>query len=372
MFISCGVNVDLSKLEFVRAESGDVRSGVDVAKPVDVPGTDNARSDSSEEPDAEASASCWEVYSCLMQEEMSWDLNQSSFLKCGAILENGEFAEPIQDLHDCLDVCVISDTADEFGACLFANCIDDTLRCVNDMGGEKSCAEAMMCSASDCTAFQADPSINDAYCLLDCFSGLDEEELDKLASVIDECFESDGEMNASCVPAIQYCYAGSGSADKSCQDVLTCQQQCEPCDEDNPDGGEECSGSCFFECYEDISWDAHDQISGLTLCYIDEAADPFVCLNYSLQCFEESLGAQPGTTTCAQTLQTIKGHYYAGDNVHFAEKFGAMLGTFWALNKEYISTMYMTLECLSEKWGVFPGYGAMGNQHWKECAEICP
>jgi hypothetical protein len=68
----------------------------------------------------------------------------------------------------------------------------------------------------------------------------------------------------------------------------------------------------------------------------------------------------------------MKGSYYAPPTVPFADKFGGMLGTFWALNKEYISTMYGTLECLSHKWEVFPGYGKMGQPHWAECAQNCP
>ncbi len=267
---------------------------------------------------------------------------------------------------------MISDTGDEFGGCLFANCIDATLQCVNDVGGDRSCADAMMCSAHDCQVFQNEPSINDAYCLLDCFSSLGEDELDKLSNVVNECFEQDGDMNADCVPAIQYCYAGSGSADKECSDVLGCQQQCPQCDEEGPNGEEDCSGSCFFECYENISWDAHDQISGLTLCYIDEAVDPFVCLDYALQCFEGSLGSQPGTTTCAETLESMKVSFYAPAIFSSEEKYEAMLGTFWALNKNYVSTMYGTLDCLSHKWEVFPGYGKMAQPHWAECAQNCP
>jgi hypothetical protein len=367
---SCSVNVDLKNLEFLPEGEEDTRPQGDAKPPADITRNDNAPVDTGDEPDVEGSANCWEVYRCLIQDEMAWDLEAKKFAKCGATLSDGQYAPAIQDMHDCLDNCVISDTAEEFAGCMFDYCIEDTLQCINDIPGDKSCGEAMQCSAHDCDAFGDEPGMDDIFCLLDCYSGLNEEELEKLSSVVAECFKQDGDMNVHCVPAIQLCYAGSGDADKSCWEMLTCTQECEQCDQ-TPDS-EDCSGTCVFECYEDMSWDAYDQFNGLTLCYIDGAANAFECLDYALQCFEDNLGGQPGTTSCADTLQGMKEPYYAPKNAPFVDKYGGMLGTLWALNHNHINTMYGTLECLYKKWDLFPGYGEMPQLHWKECALNCP
>ncbi len=372
---SCGVSVDLSNLKFA-AEETDSGAKIDVPAPVDIPGTDLRAGDNSTTPDVVAPASCWEVYRCLAQEEMAWDLAQNKFLKCGATIEDGKYPEAIQGLYNCLDTCVISETANEFAMCLFANCIDQTITCINDQGGDKRCADAMQCSTHECTGLTDETSIEDAFCLLECFSGLEGEQLDKLFGVVDGCFEDESGLNPGCVPALQSCYAGSGDANKTCWDLISCTQACPQCADPGPepvDGNcEQQQQQCMFDCYVGMSMEAYDQLMGFSECYLDPKANAFVCLDSALSCFQESLGAQPGTLSCADSLMTIKNGYYMPKAAPAADKYGEMMGAFWGLNKNYAATMHQTLKCLSEKWEVFPGYGAMPQLHWAECAKSCP
>jgi hypothetical protein len=358
------------------AES-DSQSEPDVATASDAAGSDDATladapipdlmSDASADvPDVEMAKNCWEVFECIISDEMAWDLAEYSFLQCGAILENGKYDTTVQELHDCLDVCMITDSDEEFASCLTTNCIDSTLSCMGEStDGSKNCAQANRCSIVDCTVYDGQPLATSLSCLLGCYAGMDTAEIDKLTEVVDQCAFEGWDSNPACLPALRHCYAGSGDAGKSCWEMIACDQSCGLCDDCQVE-------ACLAKCYLGMSWEAYDQTVGLTLCYRDESADPFVCLDYALQCFEESLGSQPGTTSCAQTLQAMKGSYYAPATVPFEDKFGGMLETFWALNKEYISTMFGTLECLSHKWEIFPGYGVMGQPHWAECAQNCP
>lgn len=374
---SCGVNVDLSSLTFDSGAEADTRAVLDVPVPADASGIELQPGDGTGAPDVVGPPGCWEVYQCLAKEEMAWDLAQNKFLKCGATLEDGKYPEAIQGLHDCLDTCVISDTANEFGMCLFANCINQTITCINDEGGDKECSEAMQCSTHDCSGLSEGTSIEDAFCLLDCFSGLEGEQLDRLVGIVDECFEEEEGLNPGCVPALQTCYAGSGEANKSCWDLISCTQTCPQCADPLPEPVDgECSQKqqqCTFDCYVGMSMDAYDQLMGFSECYLDPKANAFTCLDSALLCFEESLGAQPGTLSCAASLSIVQDGYYMPDNVEHTKKFEVMMGAFWALNKNYKAIMHQTLKCLGKKWDVFPGYGAMQLQHWTECAvNFCP
>ena len=368
---SCGVNVDLSSLKF-DPEEEEVRAEPDVARQTDTPRQDGAPTDVVVPPEVIVqSGNCWDVYECIIFEEMAWNLNQNKFLKCGATLDDGEYSVPIQGLHDCLDVCMISDTGKEFAACLTANCIDYTLKCMNDGDeGDKSCAEAMACSLGDCSATPDRPNGGGLGCLLECYEGMSNDEVDKLTGVIDECVFKDGETNPACIPAAQLCFAGSGDADEECWDVIMCMQDCEHCGEDGPGRDGECQPeTCVIDCFWGMSWDAHDQINGLSLCYSDPYANAFECLEAGLLCFEYNLSGLPGTTTCAQTLQIMKESYYMPEGVPFTDKFEGMLGSFWTLNKNHVLSMHKTLSCLSENWEVFKGYGAMPKAQWAECAQ---
>jgi hypothetical protein len=365
---ACGVNVDLSGLSFQPESVADTANNVstdlpDLTAQGDLPGAD-AGPDTVEVP-----LSCWEVYDCLIFQEKGWDLALSKFKACGATVINEELVGPVGDLEHCLDICMLEQSIEDFAECLGAFCIAESIVCINDGStGDKSCADALWCTVEECNATADEPAEHGLECLLDCYGGMSPGEVDELNDVVGECVKKDGGDNPGCIPAAQQCFANSGSADKSCWDVAACLQACTSCDEADPDCHPE---SCLVACFWGMSMEAYEQYSGLSECFTDPFANVFACLQEAVACFGPNFQSGALTDPCAKTIEKIRGIYYMPE-MPFGERYDKMLGVLWKINKEHIPFVVDAFYCLEEKWTVFPGYGAMPQGQFEDCASTCP
>ncbi len=161
--LSCGVNIDVSNLEFEPATKDVTTPDKEVA-PADALGdvvppdtADVAPVDAG--PDAVTPQKCWQVYECVVYEKGGWDLELKKFQQCGAEVVNNKLTSPpVSELYKCLDICMINDNMEEFGNCLMTNCIGYTLKCVHDSApGDKTCADALMCLVEECSEIEPTP-----------------------------------------------------------------------------------------------------------------------------------------------------------------------------------------------------------------------
>jgi hypothetical protein len=368
---SCGVKLDLSNLSFQDAGVDTMATdGTASDLPnADVTGVDLvAPDDGRVDPDNVASGpSCWETFNCVIFEQKSITLEDIAFQKCGAPPGTPEYTVEMSDLRDCLDICMVSETKEELFSCLFKNCIGQTLMCMNEDGGSRTCADALLCSVKECKE-QTGPEGSETDCAVDCYLDMAKDEIDKLIKLVEECvFKAEAE-NTECIPATEACYAGSG--DKTCLQVLSCLSGCNTCTQDPGEepSDEPCSSEeCLTECMYGISEDGAQLIGEVQACVWDEEQNVFGCLESALTCYHDTIN---GSTPCKGVLGSIK-PFYDAILIDQDVRFGTMLVQSKEIKNQETMKLIGAYKCLGEKWNIYPGYGAIPDADWNACVAMC-
>jgi len=370
----CGVSLDLKNLTFAPEDAGagdDLSSTAettagDLTSPGDVTAETLVPQEVTSVDQVQGMPRCWDLFNCVLYDETAMDLNESAFNKCGGSTE-WKSESAVIGLRGCLLACMVSSTLDEFMVCLGGDCLDDTLQCLNDEDGTKSCADASYCATTKCNQLTEGTS-DQANCMIECFSDVEHTELAKLEMVLKSCGETQSD-SGQCQKAIQECYAGSG--DNTCPESLECFQGCDDaCPKEDDPGNDEppdCPEKelCFVNCLYGISEDASQLITGMSVCSYDKNHNPFKCIKSGINCYYDTLSGLQG---CKQVAAAIYGPY---KNYDHPECYNTMFFSALQIKHAHVNGLLDFLGCLEGEWEKKPGYGQIGALEWNKCVDNC-
>ena len=368
---SCGgVNLDFSNLSFEPSGSNDgddSGSALPDSASLDVPfpgeDSDGEARAGDATPETKTEARCWDIFECVLFEKQDLALTENNFNQCAGS-EDWMTQIAVISLRGCLDDCMVSKTWDEIGACLGAKCLDETLSCVNDVDGDRECADAMLCTVDECAEFP-DGEKDQVDCMIGCFGDMDHLALPDLKGVLKQCMAAENSESFECQEAVYSCYAGSGT--KSCYDVLTCIDECNKACEATPE--DECNedGACVNGCIHGISEEAAETLLEMGRCNVYDDHNVFSCLIAAVSCLHDHMG---GFTTCQATVKSLSNNYYSTQLTH-VQKYHLMSAAITSVKPASFDAIMQVLDCLREQWDDHPGYGKIPEPGWNDCATEC-
>ncbi len=302
----------------------------------------------------EASSGCETAWKCVVDTscDLSWDYDSNPCLqKCtdGIPVEETNL---FLSLIDCSkQKCSQEVMGPQMVLCTFEKCTSDWLSCV-EIGGGDSCGDMRHCLITECE------QENSTACLSACLRHGSAKEYSEFEE-LQECGSSGSWAEPTlCADRAVACYLGSGNANLSLSDSLTCQYDCysEYCGA-LPNCQWEpllvCTEHCLFGLGNANKKDAED----LGPCMfpssheqlLDSGTDPYDrCLKPAL----DILGDQGffGKCSSAMTCLFDSYNYFKPKAEFLASSFGVSLGCIEDMPSVEHQRLSAAIDCLAEAW----------------------
>ncbi len=319
-----------------------------VADASDAAAADQIQSDADA---AAATTSCWAMLGCIMANKLCWNMSAECLSTCA-----GGDAWKSDDEILAVKACVLGCVGEFYG---YGDCIayggpcnEKMMHCISPGVGHLTCASALTCMATKCTGVAG--GLKQLECQAECAKNMWPAELDKLTSYVGACTGTGGK-DYGCYEHWVACYSGSG--DKTCKDVATCDKACG-------------NGACSAGCYEGVSAEGAELLLEMTSCLASSAENVFSCLLSASKCL---VSPPSDSKSCADIVALLKGLYYApvAPPTDPAGMFDPLGKTLLKGDVGQLPAVQKVLECLATKGKSSPGYGTIAEADFDACAELC-